>query len=126
MNVNLLPVMHVLDDIPNVSITFEKPEGRGVCIIRHRLQQFKEVTFEHHNRLFEVSDFKWLGVEELDEEVLLEQYQMKASKVRVNYVVGVAIQDIEEEIAMLANVMGSDWLTDERFRAYLPGILSEG
>ena len=51
---------------------------------------------------------------------------MKASKVRANYVVRVAIQGIEEEIAMLANVMGSDWLTDERVRAYLPGILSEG
>ena len=38
MNVNLFPVMHVLDDIPNVSITFEKPGSRGVCIIRHRLQ----------------------------------------------------------------------------------------
>ena len=126
MNVNLMSVMHVLDDIPNVSITFEKSEGRGVCIIRHRLQQFEEVICVHQNRLFEVSDFKWLGVEELDEEVLLEQYQMKASKVRANYVVGVAIQGIEEEIAMLANVMGSDWLTDERFRAYLPGILSEG
>ena len=126
MNVNLISVMHVLDIIPNISITFEKSEGRGVCIIRHRLQQVEEVICVHQIRLFEVSDFKWLGVEELDEEVLLEQYQMKASKMRVNYVVGVAIQDIEEEIAMLANVMGSDWLTDERFRAYLPGILSEG
>ena len=67
-------------DIPNVSINSEKPEGRGVCIIRHRLQQFEEVTFEHQNRLFEVLDFKWLA-EELEEEVLLEQYQMKASKV---------------------------------------------
>ena len=126
MNVNLFPVMHVLDDIPNVSITFEKPDSRGVCIIRHRLQQFQEVTFKHQNRLFEVSDFKWFGVEELEEEVLLEQYQMKASKVRANYVVGVAIQGIEEEIVMLANVMGSDWLTDERFRAYSPGILNKG
>ena len=51
---------------------------------------------------------------------------MKASKVRANYVVGVAIQDMEEEIAMLANVMGSDWLTDEMFRAYLPGIHNKG
>ena len=39
---------------------------------------------------------------------------MKASKVRANYFVGVAIQGIEEEIAMLANVMGSEWLTGER------------
>ena len=88
MNVNLMSVMHVLDGIPTISITFEKPEGRGVCIIRHRLQQVEEVICVHQNRLFEVSDFKWLGVEELDEEVLLEQYQMKASKVRANYVVG--------------------------------------
>jgi hypothetical protein len=42
-----VPVIHVQDDIPNVSITFEKPEGRGVCIIRLRLQQFEEVTFTH-------------------------------------------------------------------------------
>ena len=41
INVNLISVMHVLDDIPNVSITFEKPEGRGVCIIRHRLQKMR-------------------------------------------------------------------------------------
>ena len=45
INVNLISVMHVLDDIPNVSITFEKPEGRGVCIIRHRLQKCEELTF---------------------------------------------------------------------------------
>ena len=51
---------------------------------------------------------------------------MKASKVRANYVVGVAIQGIEEEIVMLANVMGSDWLTDERLKAYSPGILNKG
>ena len=57
---------------------------------------------------------------------MLEQYQMKASKVRANYVVGVAIQGIEEEIVMLANVMGSDWLTDERLKAYSPGILNKG
>ena len=49
MNVKLISVMHVLDDIPNVSITFEKSEGRGVCILRHRLQQFEEVIFEHQN-----------------------------------------------------------------------------
>ena len=33
MNVNLISVMHVLDDFPNVSITFEKPNGVGICII---------------------------------------------------------------------------------------------
>ena len=71
MNVKLISVMHVLDDIPNVSITFEKPEGRGVCIIRDRLQKCEEHTFEHQNRLLNVSDFKWLK-EELEEEVLLE------------------------------------------------------
>ena len=58
-----------------------------------------------------------------EEEVLLEQYQMKASKVRANYFVGVAIQGMEKEVAMLAKVMGSDWLTDERLglihQAYL-------
>ena len=52
---------------------------------------------------------------------------MKASKVRANYVVRVAIQGIEEEIAMLANVMGSDWLTDERlgliYQAYLAKVM---
>ena len=54
---------------------------------------------------------------------MLEKYQIKASKVRANYFVGVAIQGIEEEIAMLTNVIGSDWLTDERLgiihQAYL-------
>ena len=35
---------------------------------------------------------------------------MKASKVRANYVVRDAIQGIEEEIAMLANVMGQTGL----------------
>ena len=48
---------------------------------------------------------------------------MNVSKVRANYFVGVAIQGMEEEVAMLAKVMGSDWLTDERLglihQAYL-------
>ena len=35
---------------------------------------------------------------------------MNASKVRAYFVVGVAIQGIEEEIAMLANVMGQTGL----------------
>ena len=39
MNVNLISVMHVLDDIPNVSVTFEKPNGVGICFIRHKLTQ---------------------------------------------------------------------------------------
>ena len=48
---------------------------------------------------------------------------MNASKVRANYFVGVAIQGMEEEITMLVNEMGSDWLTEERLglihQAYL-------
>ena len=48
---------------------------------------------------------------------------MKASKVRANYFVGVAIQGMEEEVAMLAQVIRTDWLTDERLglihQAYL-------
>ena len=40
-----------------------------------------------------------------------------------NYFVGVSIQGMEEEVAMLAQVMGSDWLTEERLglmhQAYL-------
>ena len=48
---------------------------------------------------------------------------MKASKVRTNYFVGVSIQGMEEKVAMLAKVMGSDLLTDERLglihQAYL-------
>ena len=54
---------------------------------------------------------------------MLEQYQIKASKVRTNYFVGVAIQGMKEKVAVLAKVMGSDWLTDERLglihQAYL-------
>ena len=33
---------------------------------------------------------------------------MKASKVRTNYVVRVAIQGMEEEVTMLEKIMGSD------------------
>ena len=32
MNVNMISVMHVLDDIPNVSVTFEKPNGVGIYV----------------------------------------------------------------------------------------------
>jgi hypothetical protein len=45
---------------------------------------------------------------------LLEQYQIYESKVQDNYLVGVSIQGMEEDVAMLAKVMGSGWLTDER------------
>ena len=54
---------------------------------------------------------------------MLEQYQMNASKVRANYFVGVAIQGMEEEVAMLAKVIRLNWLTEERLghihQAYL-------
>ena len=52
---------------------------------------------------------------------------MKASKMRANYVVRDAIQGMEEEVAMLASVMGSDWLTEERLglihMAYLAKVM---
>ena len=46
MNANLISVMYVLDDIPNVSVNFEKPNRVGICFIRHKLQQFEEVVCE--------------------------------------------------------------------------------
>ena len=48
---------------------------------------------------------------------------MKASKTQANYVVGVAIQGMEEEVVMLAKVIWLKWLTGERLwlirQAYL-------
>jgi hypothetical protein len=85
MNVNLISVMHVLDDIPNVSVTFEKPNGVGICFIRHKLQQFEEVVCKTNNRLVEVTNFQWLGLNGLDEEALLKRYCVKASRLRANY-----------------------------------------
>jgi len=123
MNVNLISVMHVLDDIPNVSVTFEKPNGVGICFIRHKLQQFEEVVCETKNRLVEVTNFQWLGLDGLDEEALLERYYVKASRLRANYFAGIAMQGMEEEIAMLMKEKGASWVTDERIglihKAYL-------
>ena len=63
MNVNLISDMHVLDDIPIVSVTFEKPNGIDICFIRHKLQQFEEVVCKTKNRLVEVTNFQWLGLD---------------------------------------------------------------
>ena len=87
MNVNLISVMHVLDDIPNV--LDEKPKGVRICIIRHKLQQFQEVTFESKSRLFEVSDYTWLGLLDLDDNEMWEQYHVKANKMRASYFTGI-------------------------------------
>jgi hypothetical protein len=65
MNVNLISVMHVLDDIANVSVIFEKPNEVGICFIRHKLQQFEEVVCETKNRLVEVTNFQWLGLDDI-------------------------------------------------------------
>ena len=123
MNVNLISVMHVLDDIPNVSVTFEKPNGVGICFIRHKLQQFEEVVCETKNRLVEVTNFQWLGLDGLDEEALLERYYVKASRLRANYFAGIAIQGMEEEIAVLMEEKGASWVTNEKIglihKAYL-------
>ena len=65
---------------PTCQSRFEKPNGVGICFIRHKLQQFEEVVCETKNRLVEVTNFKWLGHDGLDEEALLKRYYVKANR----------------------------------------------
>jgi hypothetical protein len=67
MNVNMISVMHMLDDILNATITFKKPNGVGNCIIRHKLQQFQEVTFESKNPIVPGLRHTWLGLLDMDD-----------------------------------------------------------
>jgi hypothetical protein len=102
--------MHVLDDIPNVSITFEKPNGVEICI------SSKSSSLNPKKRLFEVSDYTWLGLFKLDDNEIWEQYHVKANKLQTNNFTGIAMQGIEEEMAVLKRVMGSNWMTTDRIR----------
>jgi hypothetical protein len=125
MNVNLISVVHLLDNIPNVSVTFEKPNGAGICFIRHRLQPFEEIVCETKNRLVEVINFQWLGLDGLDEEALLERYYAKTSRLRANNFAGIAIQGTEEEIAMLIKKKAAIWVTDQKIRLIHKAFLAK-
>jgi hypothetical protein len=107
MNVNLISVTHVLDDIPNVSVTFKKPNGLSTCFIRHKLHQFEVVVCETKDWLVKVTNFQWLGLDRLDEEALLERYYVKTRTLQANYFAGIAIQGLEEGVAMLMTEKGS-------------------
>ena len=75
-------------------------------------QTFREFLARETNIISNLAKINAQPRVEIQKYILAEQ--MNASKVRANYYVGVAIQGMEEEVAMLAKVMGSDWLTDER------------
>ena len=78
MNVNLISVMHGLDDIPNVSVTFEKPNGVGICFIRHKLQKFEEVVCETKNRLVENTNFQYCWKDIMSRPADFEQTTLQA------------------------------------------------
>ena len=66
------------------------------------------------DRLIEVTDYSWMGLDKWDEEAIHDRIRDKSMAMRSEYIRGFTSEAMLEQVRLLTEQNGETWMTEER------------
>ena len=121
MNINLISVMQAVEDIEHLAITFEA----GTCTIHHKLLYFDDLIIPTIDRLIEVNDFRWMGLDLQIDSAMSAQSVTQCYLSKIEYFQGLALQGLDEQCQILHHYQEDEWLQESKFEELSASYLAK-
>jgi hypothetical protein len=80
----------------------------------HKFNKFIPIVIDVPNRLIEVTDYSWMGLEKWDEEAIYDRIRDKSVAMRSEYIRGVTSDAMLEQVYLLTENNGEALMNEER------------
>jgi hypothetical protein len=108
--INLISPFQAMGDINGLTIGLELNKWT----LWHKLNKFVPIVIDVPDRLIEVTDYSWMGIDEWDEEAIHDRIRDKSVAMRSEYITGVTSEAMLEQVYLLTEENGEAWMTEER------------
>ena len=107
--INLMAPFQAKEDIIGLKIDLEFHK----CTLWHKFNKFAPIVIDVPDRLIEVTDYSWMGLEKWDEKAIHDKIRDKSVAMRSEYIRGVTSDAMLEQVRLLTEANGEGWMTEE-------------
>ena len=100
--INLISPFQAMEDINGLKIDLELHK----CTPWHKFNKFVPIVIEVPDRLIEVTDYSWMGLDKWDEEAIQDKIRDKSVAMRSEYIRGVTSHAMLEQVRLLTEANG--------------------
>ena len=104
--INLISPFQAMEDINGLKINLKLHK----CTLWHKCAP---IVTHVPDRLIEVTDYNWMGLDKWDEEAIQDKIRDKSVAMRSEYIRGVTSDAMLEQVRLLTEANGEAWITEK-------------